>query len=898
MRDWKAFVRDRLRLPGVSPERESRIIRELAAQLEDFYREARAGGASEAEADAHACRQIGDWAGLARDLSTAERPHARPRIERLADRLEARGPSRRGGLAMVAELLRDARYGVRQLSNSPGFAIVAILTLALGIGATSAMFSVINGVLLRPLPFPEPDALVRVNEIVPQYGRFSVAPATFFDWRAQNTSFEHVVAVSSSSASFIGTNGAERITNALVSWNFFDLARVQPMLGRTFKLEEDRPGRNDVIILSHAMWQQRFGADAGIIGRATTLNGRPVTIIGVMPPAFRFPRDAEYWTPIALDPAKASRGGHFLAVLARLKPGVPVAQAGAEMKMISERLARQYPKESAEESADVVPLLEQIVGGARASLLALLAAVGIVILIACANVAHLLLVRASVREKEIAIRTALGAGRARLVRQMLAESLVLALGGGALGVVFAYLVLRPIQTLSAGSIPRVQDVSIDTTVLIFAVAVSIATGIVFGLAPAWQASRLGIAGIMKEGGRSSFTSGGRWVRNALLVVEVALSIVLLVGAALLLRSFARVTHVDPGFAAGNVLAFRVALPNASYPEDHHRIAFFDRLVTRLEALPDVRAAGMIQTLPMRGDYFLSFRVQGRPEPRPGDEPSASHRVISPDYFPALGIPLKRGRFFTGQDTESSPMVAVIDEAFAARHFPNEDPIGRGLDIGNGSDGFYRIVGIAGNVHYGSLDTSATPTMYVPYRQDVFSTMWIVARTDRDPAGLIAPARLAVREIDPALPAYSMTPLGNVVSESVAERRFAMLLLGGFALTALFLAGVGIYGVVGYSVSQRTQEIGVRLAIGAERRDVLALVVGGGMKLAIAGVAIGLAGALALARLITTMLFDVTPFDPPSYAATVTVLLTIAAVACYIPARRAMNVDPLVAIRQE
>ena len=752
--------------------------------------------------------------------------------------------------------------------------------------------------LLRPLPFPEPDALVRVNEVVPQYGRFSVAPATFFDWRVQSTSFEQIVAAQSGSASFAGSNGAERINNALVSWDFFEMARVHPVMGRAFTAEEDVPGKNNVVVLSHGMWQQRFGGDRGIVGRSTTLNGAPATIIGVMPPGFAYPGGAEYWAPIALNQAKATRGGHFLAVVARLKPGVTVAQAGAEMKMISERLAKQYPKESADESAEVVPVLEQMVGGARQSLLALLAAVAVVVLIACANVANLLLVRASVREKEIAIRTALGAGKARLVRQMLAESLVLAIGGGVLGVLLAYLALRPIQTLSAGSIPRVQDITIDGTVLLFAVAMSLATGLIFGLAPAWQAARPGIAGIMKEGGRSSATGGGRLVRNALLVTEVALSIVLLVGAALLLRSFARVTTVDPGFRADNVLAFRVALPPAAYREDHQRVAFFDKLIGRLEQLPDVRSAGMIQALPMRGSYVLSFTVQGRPEPKPADEPSANHRVVSPRYFSALGIPLKRGRLFTEQDTETSPMVAVIDEAFAARHFANEDPIGRGIDIGNGTDGFYQIVGVVGNVHHVDLEASAGPTMYVPFRQDVFSSMWIVARSDRDPAQLVGAARQTVREIDPALPAFALMPLRDVINDSVAQRRFAMLLLAAFAATALFLAAVGIYGVVAYSVSQRTREIGVRLAIGAERRDVLALVIGGGMKLAAVGVAIGLAGALGLTQLITTMLYNVTPFDPLSYAVTASVLLTIAAIACYMPARRAMNVDPLVAIREE
>jgi putative ABC transport system permease protein len=799
---------------------------------------------------------------------------------------------------MLVDVLRDARYAVRQLTKSPGFAIVAVLTMALGIGATSAMFSVINGVLLKPLPFPESERLVRVNEIVPQYGRFSVAPATFLDWRAQNTSFERIVALFAQNATLNAADGPENITAASVSWDFFDLLRTQPILGRTFKAEEDTPGKNDVIVLSHRTWQRRFGADQNVVGRAITLNGTPATVVGVMPAGFAFPSDAEYWFPIGLNPANASRGGHFLAVIARLKSGVSAEQAGAEMKTIAERLAQQYPDSSANESAEVVPLLEQIVGNIREPLLALLAAVGVVILIACANVANLLLVRASVREKEIAIRTALGAGRGRLVRQMLAESLILSIAGGSLGVLLAYLTIKPIQTLSAGSIPRVQGVSIDAAVLLFAFLVSVVTGIIFGLAPAWQASRAGIAAVMKEGGRSSATGGGGWARSALLVAEVALSLVLLVGAALLLRSFAHLTNVDPGFRPDNVLAFRVSLPSVSHREPHKRIAFFDTLLARLEALPQVSSAGMVQTIPMRGEYRLSFTIQGRPPEKPGEGLSANYRVISPRYFSALGIPLKRGRAFTEQDVEKSPMVAVVDESFVARHFPDEDPIGRAIDPGNGTDGFYEIVGIAGNVRYGGLETNAEPTMYVPHRQDPFRSMWIVARTNGDPDHLTPVVRQTVREIDPALPAYSATSLDAVVSESVGERRFSMLLLAAFALIALFLAAVGIYGVVAYTVSQRTQEIGVRLAIGAEQHDVLALVVGGGMKLALVGVAIGLAGALGLSRLIATMLFSVTPFDPASYGATAAALTAIAALACYVPARRAMKVDPIIAMRQE
>jgi putative ABC transport system permease protein len=600
---------------------------------------------------------------------------------------------------------------------------------------------------------------------------------------------------------------------------------------------------------------------------------------------------------MALDPANAPRGAHYLAVIGRLKAGVSLEQANADVQTIAARLARQYPQNSANESAEVVPMLDQLLGGIRQPLFALLAAVGVVVLIACANVANLLLVRASVRDREIAIRTAVGADRGRIVRQMLVESLILALAGGAAGVAIASVAIGPIQTLSAGSIPRVQDVAIDRTVLLFALALSVATGVIFGLAPAWHASRADVASIIKEGARSVAGGGSRRTRSALLVAEVALSIVLLVGAALLLRSFARLTSIDPGFQPDGVLAFQVSLPTASYPQAQHRIAFFERLLSRLESQPQVRAAGMVQTLPLRGSYTLSFAIDGRPAPAPNDAPSANHRVVSPNYFSALGIPVRRGRVFTERDTEGSPMVAVIDDTFAARHFPDQDPIGQRLDIGNNTDGLYEIVGVVGDVHYSSLDVRPNPTMYVPYRQDVFSTMWVMARSDGDARRLSSAARLAVREIDAALPAYRITPLADVVSESLGQRRFAMLLLVAFALMALFLAAIGIYGVVAYAVSQRTQEIGIRLAMGAARRDVVAMIVGGGIKLALAGVAIGIAGALALSQLIQRLLFETTPFDPISYALTAALLMAVALAACLVPARRALKVDPVVTIRQ-
>ena len=902
MRDWTTFVRSRLRLSGLTPDRQARIVRELAVQLEDFYRDGLARGLSEHDADGEACRQISDWDRLAEDVRLAGRLHAASRFDRLADSLDATAGTERtgirGGAHMLSNVLRDARYSLRQLRQSPGFSIVAVLTLALGIGATSAMFSVVNGVILRPLSYPQPQELVSVAEIVPRFGRFSVAPATFLDWRTQNGVFERIVAYSGGSATLVDANGPDRVVNAAVSWDTFELLRVAPALGRGFRAEEDAPGKADVIVLSHGMWQRRFGGDAGVLGRSITLNGAPFTIVGVMPPGFRFPsRQTEYWVPLALNPANASRGGHYLGVIARVKAGTSIERADAEMRTISERLALQYPDASAKESAEVRGLQETVVGEARLALLILLAAVGVVVLIACANVANLLLVRGFVRAREIAIRTALGAARCRLISQMLVESLMVSLIGGAIGLLLAYRAIGPVQTLSAGSIPRVEDVSIDSRVLLFSLLLSVLTGVLFGLAPAAYAGRAGILEVLKEGGRSSAGTGGRWTRSVLLVAEVALSIVLLVGATLLLRSFARLTDVDPGFQPERVLAFRVALPSATYREQHQRVAFYERLLDQLGALPQVTAAGFVQTLPLRGDYFLSFTVRGRPEPKPGEGTSANHRSISPDYFKALGVPLLRGRPFTARDAEKAPMVAIVDQAFVDRYFPGEEPIGQGIDIGNGSDGYYDIVGVVGNVHHSGLDTDPTPTMYVPFKQDVFSSVWILARTDGDPSHLTPLARQAVKAVDPGLPVFGLTPLATVVSDSVANRRFSLLLLALFAAVAVFLAAVGLYGVVAYSVNQRTQEIGLRMAIGAGRGHVLSMVLTEGMKLALIGVALGLAGSLALSGLMSTMLFRVTPADPLSYLVTATVLVAVAALACYIPALRATRVDPIVALRQ-
>jgi putative ABC transport system permease protein len=897
MRDWQAFVRSNLSLPDLAPAREARIVRELAAQVEDFYREALARGMSDAEADAHACAQITDWPAFARDVQRADRIHLQPRLERVANVLDATpGPSA-GVSQMSAQLLRDLRFGVRQLVKAPGFSLVAILTLTLGIGATTAIFSVVNGVLLRPLPYPEPAGLVRVHEIVPQYGRFSVAPASFLDWREQSTVFEHIAAYANTSGTFAWPDGPERIAGTAVSWDLFELLRVPPALGGSFTADQDRPGASDVIVLSHALWQRRFNGDPAVIGQAVTISGTAVTILGVMPEGFYYPtRTTEFWRPIAINPADASRGGHFLGVVARLKPGTGVDRAGAEMKTIAERLATQYPDSSANESAEVISLHEQIVGSIRPALITLLLAVGVVVLIACGNVANLLLVRASVREKEVAIRAALGAGRRRLVMQMLSESLVLALAGGAFGLLFAYLAIPLVQSLSAGSIPRVADVTIDRTVLVFVLAASLLTGVVFGLVPALQMSRTGAGAVLKEGGRSSVGTAGRWTRNGLLIGQVALSLMLLIGASLLLRSFSRLTNVDPGFTPDGVLAFQVSLPQPAYPEDANRLLFFDTLLERLASAPGISQAAGVQTLPMRGGYVLSLTIHGRPTPRPGDEPSANYRAVTPGYFSTLAIPVLRGRTFSTQDSSTAAPVAVVDDAFVRQHYPDEDPIGRRIGIGNGTESA-EIIGVVGSVNHTGLDAIPAPTMYMSTTQDAFNTLWVLAKTDGNPEALTGTVRSVLGGLDRTLPAYSITPLATVLDESVAQRRFSMLLILGFGALALFLAAIGLYGVVAYTVSLRTKEIGLRMAIGAQPRDVLRMVVGGGMKLAAVGVILGMLGSLGAASLVESMLFEVEPSDPVSYAATAVLLLTIAAVACYIPARRAMKVDPMVALQE-
>ena len=898
MRNWDAYVRERLPLSPPARTRASRVIREIAVQLEDCYRDAVARGLSPEDADREACRQVTDWDRLARDLGRADSRLAVSSLESMTHRLDEAALERNGRWALVSGFWQDIRSAWRQFVKRPGFALVATLTLALGIGANTAMFGVMRGVLLRPLPYPDPDRIVRVFEIVPQSGRFSVSPAAYFDWRDQNASFEAIAAYSSGGMTLSDGTTSERVNGAGVSAPLFDVLRVPPALGRSFTASEDL-GPARVVIISHRLWQRRFAGDPDVLGRSLTINGSPVTVIGVMPEGFSFPSlEADLWTPLGVNPVGASRGGHYLSVIARLKDGQSVESAGTEMRGIAERLALEYPEMSAGESAGVIALHEDIVGGVRRPLLTLLVAVGLVVLIACGNVANLLLVRASTAGKDFAIRLALGARPHRVVRQMLTESLVLAFIGGLVGVGLAYLAMGPIRALAAGSVPRTDGIQVESSVLFFALGLSIVTGLVFGAAPAWQASRSNLTDALKDGGRSAVGGRGRRIRSALVVVEVALSLMLLVGASLLLRSFANLTAVDPGFDARGVLTFRVALPASPPNPDEHRRTYYGTLLERLAALPDARAVGMTQSLPLQGRYVLSVTFQGRPDPLPAERPSANYRAISPGYFDALNVPLSRGRVFSERDTATAPLVAIIDETFARRHFPNEDPIGRGLDIGNGTDGFVEIVGIVADVRHEGLELTTEPTMYVPFAQDPFGTMAVVIRSDREPLALAPAVRTIMQDVNRGVPPFAIAALADVVDGSMASRRFSTLLLGSFAGIALFLAAVGLYGVLSYAVTQRTQEIGVRLAIGAAPPQLLRMVVGDGLKLTLAGIALGLAGALALSRLVTSLLFDVTPFDPVSYVLPAVILLAVSVLACHIPARRAMRVDPILALRSE
>ena len=806
---------------------------------------------------------------------------------------------------MLGTLWQDLRYGARTLLKSPGFTFVAIIALALGIGANTAIFSVVNSMLLRPLPFVDSEQLIRVYATDVKKGR-NDHPTSFLnfkDWQKENHVFENMAAYAEASATLTGGETPEQIKGVVTSADVFPMLGVQPELGRSFSAQEEQPGSAAVVVLSYGLWQRRFGSDRQLIGREITIDGKSTTVLGVMPAGFKFPLDAEnpeFWSPHdSTNEVNQQRGARYLGTIARLKPNVTLAQAQAEMDTISRRLEEQYAANNTGRGVRLISLYEDAVGSIRPALLVLLGAVGCVLLIACANVANLLLARATGRAKEMAVRTALGASRRRIVRQLLTESLLLSVLGGGLGLLLAMWGVDLLVAMIPASVPRSQEIGLDGRVLGFTFGISILTGILFGLAPTLQATKLDLNDSLRENGRGS-TAGIRRnrVRSVLVVSEIALSLMLLVGAGLLIRSFQQLREINPGFKPENVLTMSFALPEAKYKDADSQAAFFRQLTERVAALPGVASVGVVDPLPLSGDNkSTSFMIEGRPAVAPSELPSVNIRKISPDYLHAMSIPLLRGRAFTGQDTKDAPRVMLVNETLVRRLFPGEDPIGK--RVLQGRRGATEIVGIVGDVKHRSLDVESGAEFYMSYLQSPEPEMTLVARgTTGDSSGLIAAVRNAVGEIDKDQPISDIKPMNQLLAESVAPQRFNTLLLGIFAFIALALASVGIFGVMNYTVTQRTHEIGIRLALGAQTTDVLRLIVTQGMMLALIGVGIGLAGSFATTRLMRSLLYGVSATDPLIFFGVSLLLAFVALVACYIPARRAMRVDPMVALRYE
>jgi putative ABC transport system permease protein len=808
---------------------------------------------------------------------------------------------------------QDVRYGLRLLIKRPGFTAVAVIALALGIGANSAIFSVVNGVVLRALPYKDPDRMAIVWSKPPWGGTggFPVTAGEFIDWRDQNQVFEQIAAFHSQPFNITGAGEPEFLGGVRGSVSLFSLLGVEPKLGRTFAPEDDQPGAERVVIISHGLWERRFGSDPNIIGQKLSLNDEPYTVVGVLPAGFQFPRkgempapyqfprQADFYTPLAWSPAQAAnRDRNYLVVVARLKTGATFEQAGVEMNAIAERLQEQYPHLNKE--ALVVPLHQQVVGKVRTALLVLLGAVGFVLLIACANVANLLLARAASRQKEIAIRTALGASRVRVIRQLLTESVLLSLVGGTLGLLLALWGIDLLLTISPSNLPRVDTIGIDERVFAFTLAVSLLTGIGFGLVPAIQVSKPDLNDALKEGGRSS-SVGFRHnrFRGLLVVSEVALSLVLLIGAGLMIRSFVTLLNVDTGLTVQNVLTLDIGLPRNKYTGPQ-QIAFFQQVLSRMQSLPGVQAVGSVYPLPLSGaEEGRGFSIEGRAS-NPGQIFSAGPRCFNGDYFKVMGIALLRGRELTERDNADSPRVLVINEAMAKAFWPDDDPIGKRLafDRTNGTPNWREIVGIAKDVKHVSLDETARPEMYIPFDQFPMFFQTIVLRTTGDPLSLVAAARSEVLAVNKDQPISNVHTMEELVSNSIAERRFNMLLLSIFAIVALLLSAVGIYGVMSYSVAQRTHELGLRMALGAQSSHVVALVVRQGMTLALIGVGIGLVASFALTRIMSSLLYGVSATDTLTFSVIALLLASVALLACYLPARRATKVDPMVALRYE
>ena len=899
MPDFKVEIRARLAEVGSSPVREAEIVEELSQHLEDEYERALSCGASEEEARQQVLEQLNTPDLLGRELKHMESRGLKDPI--------ALGTERK--INVFADLQQDLRYGLRTLAKNPAFTSIAIIALALGIGANSAIFSVVNAVLLRPLPFKQPEQLVMLWENAAHLGfpKNTPSPANFLDWQKQASAFTGMAAMDERSFNLTGVGEPERLDGRRVSANLFELLGVPALLGRTFVPDDDRPGTH-VVLLSYSLWQRRFGSDPSVIGRALALNGESYTVIGIMPRFVQLPgfanRNDQVWVPIAFPPEEsAQRGNHFLEVIARMKPGITIKQAQAEMDTIAARLAQQYPAYNTRIGAVVVPLHEQVVGDIKPALLILLGAVGFVLLIACANVANLLLARAAVRQKEIALRLALGASRSRLTRQFLTESVLLAVFGAGLGLLLALGGIRILKTFIPATISQVQSISIDARVLIFTALVAIVTGIAFGLTPALQASHLNLNDTLKEGGRDTGGgSKGNRLRGLLVIGEVAISFVLLIGAGLLINSFFHLRNLEPGFRADHLLTMKVDLSEVKYPDRERRAAFFDEVIRRVRALPGLQSAAVAGNLPLtyNGDS-MNISLEGVPDPPPDQRPDVIFRAIGPGYFGTMGISIVRGRDFTDQDKADAKNAVVISEKTAQHFWPGQDPIGRRLKPGSitSNTPWHEVIGIVKDVRQNDFIAAPKMQMYFTYRQlKDLAPNALVVRTSIEPLSLAASVRDAIWSVDKDQTVADIDTMEHIVAEAVARQRFSMLLLGLFATLALLLASVGIYGVMSYSVAQRTHEIGIRIALGARRGDVLQMTIKQGLKLVGTGMIVGLAAAFLLTRVLQTLLFGISPTDPITFLGISLVLLAVAILASYIPALRATKVDPLVALRAQ
>ena len=800
------------------------------------------------------------------------------------------------------KLLQDLRYGKAMMWKRPGFTLVALTALALGIGANTAIFSAVNSILLRPLPYEAPDQLVRVYDVKPgTFDTFAVSPGNFNVYRDQTSSFENLAAYFTLVPLIMpGTDRPEVLETARVSPSLFPLLKVQPVIGRAFLPEEESSDKAMVVLLSQGLWQRSFGSNPGVVGQQITLSDKSYTIVGVMPGSFKFPTDnIDIWVPIGFTQKDRTRhGSHHLTVIGRLKPGAPVQQAQAELSTVAQRLAEQRPETNSGWTTKVINWQEDLVGSMKRPLWIISGAVLLVLFIACLNIVTLMLAQSISRTKEVAIRMALGASRSRVIRQLLTESVLLAIIGGILGLVLAFVGVRALSSLAADSLPGASNIAIDWRVLVFTMALAMLTGILFGLAPALQFSRPDMQDMLKEGGRGGTEGAHRhFLRKVLVVSQVGFAIVLLVGAGLLIRSFGKLRDVNPGFNPANVLAMNVSLNRTRYPKEPEQAAFVDKLVPSISTVPGVQAAAVVMPLPFGAEMNYGFQFSGQPPADPNQLPQANYFLITADYFRLMNIPVLKGRAFTNNDRENTPRVAIINDTLARKYFPTEDPIGKQINITNGTDVWREVVGVVGDVKR-ELDVDVKPQIYEPFLQEAFFTMTILARTNGNPVDMSEPVQRQVYALDKDQPVTKITSLETVVADTLAKRRFSMTLLAVFAGVGLVLVSIGIYGLMAYTVSQRTHEMGIRLALGASASDIVKLVVGQALFLVLIGIVIGLGASFALTRTMASLLFGVTTTDWRTFSAVAGLMIGITLLASYLPAYRAMKVSPVEALREE